>query len=273
MQKKTAKAATKARTKTPTKAPVKRAPQMTILYEDDDFIVVDKPAGLVVHEDGKTDEPTLVDWFVKRYPKAREVGEHILLANGSTLFKSGVVHRLDRDTSGAILLAKHQQAYLHAKEQFQERRTQKHYRAFLFGAFTGPERGIIDRPIGRSKNDFRKWTAQRGARGEMREAVTEYRILGVGKDGDDTYSYIEAHPLTGRTHQIRVHCKAVSHPVVGDALYAAGLYEQHPKALGFSRLALHAFHLGFEAMDGTNVSVEAPLPEDFKKAEKRLKLA
>ncbi len=239
-----------------------------ILYEDTDFLVINKPAGLVVHADGKSKELTLVDWILNKYPEMKEVGEPLTLSNGTVIFRPGIVHRIDRETSGILLIAKNQPAYLHAKEQFQDRTITKTYHLFVHGSVQAMK-GKIDRPIGRSKNDFRKWTAQRGTRGELREAVTEYKLLAKGGSRDEFYSYVEAHPLTGRTHQIRVHFKAINHPVVADPLYGP---ERHsPGPLGFERLALHASFIAFTDMKGNKVEVKAPLPADFEIALQKLK--
>ena len=264
--------------KTP-KAPVApktaKLPKITILHEDEHFVVINKPAGLVVHADGRTEEPTLVDWIMKKYPKMKKVGEPIVLADGTELLRPGIVHRLDRDTSGVLLVAKTQEAFLHAKTQFQERVTKKIYRTFVYGAVR-LDSDEINRPIGRSKSDFRRWTAQRGVRGEMREAVTRYTVLGrmKGVVNDFTqevgdFSYLEVRPLTGRTHQIRVHMKAINHPVIEDSLYTENLVQKFPHALGFGRLALHALRLEIKDMNGKTLSVEAPLPEDFQEAVKK----
>ncbi|KKS58598.1 MAG: Pseudouridine synthase, RluA family [Candidatus Nomurabacteria bacterium GW2011_GWA2_42_41] len=120
--------------------------------------------------------------------------------------------------------------------------------------------GTIDKPIGRSKSDFRKWSSEYGARGELREAVTEYRVLGEGDAKGSKLSYLEVCPHTGRTHQIRVHLKAVGHPILCDKLYAP----KAPCLLGFGRTALHAFSVVFKGQNGVEHKVEAPLPEDFK---------
>ena len=164
--------------------------------------------------------------------------------------------------------------FLARERAFQNRTTKKIYRAFVFG-LVKEDVGQIDRPIGRSRSDFRRWTAQRGVRGEMREASTRYRVLGrargvagVGPEiplGD--FTYIEVRPLTGRTHQIRVHMKAINHPLVEDGLYTENLVKKFPHALGFQRLALHACQLEFADMNGKKLSVSAPLPEDFRQAE------
>lgn len=248
--------------------------KIDILHEDPHYLVINKPAGLVVHADGRTEEPTLVDWILKKYPKMKKVGEPIQLADGTELPRPGIVHRLDRDTTGVLLLAKTQEAFLHAKEQFQSRTTKKIYRAFVYGLVKA-DSAQIDRPIGRSKSDFRRWTAQRGVRGELREATTRYQVLGrvrnvpgVGPEiplGD--FTYIEVRPLTGRTHQIRVHMKAINHPLVEDGLYTENLVKKFPHALGFERLALHACQLEFTDLNGKKIAVSAPLPEDFQRAE------
>lgn len=254
--------------------------KIEILYEDSDYIVVNKPSGLSVHSDGKTKERTLVDWILEKYPHMKEVGEPFKRKNNelgitnyeekkdhlnsssnskfdilnSVIYRPGIVHRIDKETSGVLLIAKNQTAYISAKNQFQNRSVNKTYNAFLYGEIKG-DKGVIDRAIGRSKNDFRKWTAQRGARGEMREAVTEYTVI----KKSNGFSYVEASPKTGRTHQIRVHFKAINYPVVCDKLYA----ENKEPALGFERLALHARSIEFELITGEKKKIEAPLPADF----------
>jgi 23S rRNA pseudouridine1911/1915/1917 synthase len=232
-----------------------------ILYEDENVVVVNKPAGLVVHSDGKTEEPTLVDWILEKYPEIKEVGEPGKSANGKTIFRPGIVHRLDRETSGAMLVAKNQNSFEFFKKQFQNHEIKKIYHAFVVGEMKNDE-GTINRPIGRSAKDFRMWSAQRGARGEMREAVTEYKVLlkGLG------YSFVEVSPQTGRTHQIRVHFKAISYPLVCDSLYAP----KHKNTLGFKRLALHSYQVTFSDLNSNLHTIQAPYPEDFVQAIKLL---
>jgi 23S rRNA pseudouridine1911/1915/1917 synthase len=236
-----------------------------ILFEDDTLLAINKPAGLVVHPDGKTEERTLCDWILAKYPELENIGEPIVLSHGGVIKRPGIVHRIDRETSGVLLIVKTQEAHAHLKKQFQDREIKKIYRAFVYGILKDDD-GIINRPIGRSKSDFRKWTAQRGARGEMREAETWYSVIHRGETPDGTFTYVEANPKTGRTHQIRVHFKAIHFPVVCDSLYAPN----HPRALGFERLALHAFSIEFMGLDGKKYKIEAPLPADFIEAEKRL---
>jgi 23S rRNA pseudouridine1911/1915/1917 synthase len=232
-----------------------------ILYEDSDVVFIDKPSGVLVHDDGKTSEPTIVDWIVSNYPNSAHVGEPQILSNGMIVERPGIVHRLDADTSGVLVIAKNEEAFVHLKSLFQEREVQKTYRAFVYGVVK-KDMEVIKRQIGKSRTDPRLWSAQRGARGMLRDAITEYRVLSRGKE----HSYLEVYPKTGRTHQIRVHLKAINHPVVCDGLYAP---KQRP-ALGLFRLALHAYRLTLKLPSGKEKMVEAPLPEDFVEAEKML---
>ncbi len=255
--------------KTKAGKPKKTSLNVPILFENKNLLVVNKPAGLVVHSDGKTDEPTLCDWIIAEYPKIKGVGEPARTPDGKEVDRPGIVHRLDRETSGAMIIAKTQPAFEYLKKEFQERNVQKTYNAFVWGIVKEDE-GKIERPIGRSKSDFRKWSAERFAKGELRPALTEYKVLKRHKeegklDFAGKFTYIEAYPKTGRTHQIRVHFKAVNHPVVGDSLYASGR-PKGAEGLGFERLALHARHIEFKDIDGKLISIEAPLPADFIRA-------
>lgn len=235
-----------------------------LLYEDKYCFVINKPSGLMVHGDGKTKEKTLVDYLIKAYPELEGVGEPIRMEHAGkelSLDRPGIVHRLDKETSGVLLIARTQKAFLHFKQQFKDREIKKEYHTIVWGGFSEPI-GTINAPIGRSKNDFRKWHSGRGKRGEEREAVTHYRVKKEIKNNEGTFSYLEVIPKTGRTHQIRVHMKYRNHPVVGDRLYADG----KPYALGFTRLALHSRRLVFKDLEGIERTVEAPLPVDFEKA-------
>ncbi|MDQ5893262.1 MAG: rRNA synthase, partial [Patescibacteria group bacterium] len=143
------------------------------------------------------------------------------------------------------------------KDQFQERTLTKKYLTFVYGEIKD-QFGIINRPIGRSPKDFRRWSATRGARGELRDAETWYTLLAYRAG----YSFLEVEPKTGRTHQIRVHFKALNHPVVCDGLYASGM----PNKIGFERNALHAYSIEFTTYDRKKVLVKAPVPADFLNA-------
>ncbi len=216
--------------------------KIKILYEDKDILAIDKPSGILVHPDQKSREKTILDLFIKKYPKIE------------------IVHRLDKETSGVLLLAKNQKAYEFLKNQFKEREIKKTYHAIVSG-FVKNDHDTINKPIGRSPKDFRRHLAGRGVRGELREAITEYRVLKRFEDSKNKFSYLEIHPKTGRTHQIRVHMKFINHPVACDSLYNPG----KPCPKGFKRLALHAKSIEFKDLKGKKTKVESPLPKEFEK--------
>ena len=228
-----------------------------ILYEDDVIVAINKPAGVMTHPDGHTTDQTVSDWFGTRYPQSIGVGETQRLTDGSEVARPGVVHRLDRDTSGVLILVKTQEAHVFFKAAFQERLTKKTYLAVVYGTMK-EEKGTIEFSIGRSRKDFRLRSAQPKARGTLREAITHYEVI----DEIGTHSLLKVTPETGRTHQISVHLKALHHPVVCDPLYSPG----KPCDLGTSRLALHAASLDLPLPDGTNVHISAPVPQDLQKA-------
>lgn len=255
--------------------------KISVLYEDKNILVINKPAGISVHPvveqahygagpDDKNKEKTIADWFVKKYPKSKNVGE-----STEGVLRPGIVHRLDKETSGVLLLAKNQKTFLFLKNQFQNHKIEKIYHTFVYGSVNDPKasllnkkRGVINAPIGRSPNDIRMWTAGRGARQPVREAITEYKVLNRfhlgGKVAKD-FSFLEVYPKTGRTHQIRVHLRYINYPVVSDSLYASG----KKKALGFKRTALHAYSVSFLLPDGIKKTIIAPYPEDFQKVVKK----
>ena len=250
-----------------------KLPKVGILFEDKNVLAVNKPVGLMVHPDGRDPGPFLTDWIMKEYPELEGVGDPARDLEGQDIKRPGIVHRLDRETSGVLLIAKTMKGFESLKKQFQDRTISKKYLTFVWGELD-EEFGTINRPIGRSGSDFRKWSAQRGTRGETREAVTYWtRILNgrvivpeISSDKPEKFSLVEVQPKTGRTHQIRVHFNAVNHPVIGDTLYAP----KRPMALGFKRLALHSWKIEFEDLNGKRHEIEAPLPSDFKKAKKEL---
>jgi len=242
--------------------------EVHVLFENDDLCVVNKPIGVMVHEDGHSDEETIVDWFLARCPEAEGVGEAGYSPKGGALERSGVVHRLDRDTSGVLVLAKNQAAFTHLKAQFHDRLVRKEYRAFVYGPVR--ERwGTINRQIGRSNKDFRLRSAEHGAKGTLREAVTDWECIGTGRYNGEHFSYLKLFPKTGRTHQIRVHLKAIGKPVVKDPLYAAHLIEDSNN-LEFDRMALHAHYLELTMPHGEGGRFMAPLPLIFETAAEKL---
>lgn len=239
--------------------------KIKILYEDSNILAIDKPSGISVHPDGRTKEKTITDWVLKNYPKMKNVGEPMFAEvkkEKKEIKRPGVVHRLDKDTSGVMLLAKNQKAYEFLKKQFQDRVVKKTYVAIVSG-WLKDDRGIINKKIGRSPTDFRKYSASRGARGEMRDAVTQYKVL-KRFNAPQKFTYLELYPKTGRTHQIRVHMKSIDHPVVCDSLY-------DPKGIcpkNISRMALHAKSIEFKDLKDEIVKVESVIPKEFSIASK-----
>ena len=232
-----------------------------------DFLVINKPAGLAVHKDGRNlDEFTLSDYLIHNYPELKTVGEtQVLSAN--LIIRPGIVHRLDKDTSGLILVAKNQPAFLGFKEMFKQQLVKKTYYAVVYG-IPKLSYGTIDAPIGRSPKDFRRWSAQPGARGHLREAVTNWELIKSFSDkGGESFSLLKVKPLTGRTHQIRVHLKYLNHPIVGDRLYSG----KRKPALGFLRQALHAGQIDF-SWQKRDFSYLATWPSDFQRLIDGLKL-
>jgi 23S rRNA pseudouridine1911/1915/1917 synthase len=230
--------------------------KIKILYEDEDILAIDKPSGILVHPDGRKDpstklraSKTIFDLFLKKYPKLE------------------IVHRLDKETSGVLLLAKNQKAHEFLKSQFVNREVKKTYNAIVSG-WVKNDHGIINKPIGRSPSDFRRRLAGRGARGELREAITEYKVLkkftsprpSPYQGEGEKFTFLEVKPKTGRTHQIRVHMKFLNYPIMCDSLYNPKGF--CPTKLG--RLALHAKSIEFKNLKGETIKVESPLPKDIE---------
>jgi len=235
--------------------------EIPILFENEEVMVINKPAGLIVHSDGKTKKETLTDWILKERPEIAGIGEPMKTAEGE-IDRPGIVHRLDEDTTGALIIAKTAESFENLKAQFQDRSTEKEYHAFVWGHFK-EHAGIVDAPIGRSSGDFRRWQAGRGTRGELRDAVTKWQAIQQFVDeNEQQFSFMYLFPKTGRTHQLRVHMKYLQRPIVADSLYGAS----KPVALGFERLALHARKISFFSLAGEQITVEAPYPQDFEQA-------
>src|SRR3989344_2303309 len=215
----------------------------TLIYEDQDILALNKLAGWRVQADQfHLTAPNILDWARVKYPEA-------LLA-----------HRLDKETSGVLLLAKNETSYEYLKKLFQTGGMKKKYLALVYGRVK-TESGLIDWPIGRSRKDPRQRLAidpariQSRLRGKVRPARTEYQVL----ERFPNFTYLEARPWTGRTHQLRVHFKALGHPIVCDALYAPGC----PCLPGLTRQALHAASLEFILPSGQPIKLEAEPPADF----------
>lgn len=224
---------------------------LAILYEDEDVAVINKPAGMIVHPGAGADAGTLVAALLNRF------GDSGLSATGGPL-RPGIVHRLDKDTSGAILVARTDEAHQKLVSDFRERRIEKTYIALLHGSIKG-QSGSVELAVAR---DLRRRSRMTARRREGREARTDWRILLRLKN----YTLIQAGLHTGRTHQIRVHFSALSCPVVGDTLYGAPRQERVASVLlpPLNRNFLHAARIAFaHPRTGRQIEVCAPLPPEL----------
>lgn len=219
------------------------ATDLRVVWEDEAIAVIEKPSGILTHPTESSDEPTVVHFLLSRYPQIKGVGEDPL--------RPGIVHRLDRDVSGLLIVAKTPEAFAALKEQFQNRTILKEYAAVVFGRFGKPA-GDIALPISRSKGHRAKMAA-RPLGSEGREAKTHFTVLAQNND----YAFLHLRPETGRMHQIRVHLQAVGHPVVGDALYG----RKRPPVKSVDRILLHCVRLGFRDLAGQWRESRSPLPD------------
>ncbi|MEK7151660.1 MAG: RluA family pseudouridine synthase [Patescibacteria group bacterium] len=230
---------------------------ISIVYEDRDFLIIDKPSGLLTHAVNREDKsPSVVSWLLEKYPEIAEVHDEYGASVGEWVdLRPGIVHRLDKETSGLLLIAKTQPAFNYLKNLFVERKIKKTYVALVYGQLKNKS-GIINAPLG--KLSGRQTTKVTGTH-KLKEktAITEYRLLKQYAN----YSLVEAMPQTGRTHQIRAHLKSIGHPIVCDSLYA----DKHsvcPPDL--NRLFLHALKLSFVSPSGSAITVETDLPPELE---------
>ena len=222
---------------------------LEVLFEDKDIIVINKPPGLVVHPGAGHRQHTLVNALLSHCPTLSGIG-------GKE--RPGIVHRLDKETSGCLVVAKNDGAHRELSRQFAERRVEKIYLALVAGKLL-KDAGVIEEKIGRHPVHRQRMSVA-SARG--RPAKTDYRVVCSG----DQASLVECRLYSGRTHQIRVHLHHLGHPVLGDKVYAAHL------AKNFPRHMLHAWKLGFrDPRSGDSKSFEAPLPDDFTTAMKMIR--
>ena len=240
--------------------------KIAVLYEDKNFLALYKPAGILVHKVKslklKVLEETLVDWVLDNYPEVKKVGD-------DTIIRPGIVHRLDKDTSGIILIARNQEFFNYLKNLFQTGKIKKNYLALVCGKLE-PKTGIIEKPIS-LKTGTTKRTVWKGK--IEKEAITEFKVIKflklkvnkVNKEKEQIFSLLEVMPKTGRTHQIRVHLASIGHPIVGDFLYG-----KKENILGLKRQFLHAQSLEFSLPDNKRIKIECDLPEDLNSALSKL---
>lgn len=230
---------------------IAKAPPLTVIAEEPTYLVIAKPAGLLVHPTEGSHEPTLVDSLLAYDPKLKSVGESV---------RPGIVHRLDKLVSGLMVIARTQAMYDHLKSQFATRAVEKEYTALVDGSLSS-EIGEINFPIGRSKNAGRM--AARPVDGEGQEALTKYEVV----ERFPTATLVRVFPKTGRTHQIRAHFHALGHPIVGDPLYITptlrARQQNNMERNKPTRIMLHATALSFDDLDGKECSFELPPPKEF----------
>lgn len=226
--------------------------ELPILYEDDDCLVVNKPVGILSHSKGEFNpEATVASWLAEHMVKTGQKPLWMLekdVESGSPHNpRAGIVHRLDRATSGVMICAKTPAALAHLQKQFSQRKTKKTYVAVVSGHLK-PEHAIIDMPIGRNPRNPKTFMVTNAGKA----AVTEYKV----KTSNNKYDLVELKPVTGRTHQLRVHLNQQGHPIVGDTFYAG---------VPADRLYLHAVSLEITLPNKTRKVFEAPLPQEFSK--------
>jgi 23S rRNA pseudouridine1911/1915/1917 synthase len=234
--------------------------EISKVYEDENLLVINKPAGLIVHPKNSTDtQDSVVSWLIKEYPDIENVGEPFM-ASGTESLRAGIVHRLDKDTSGLLVIAKNNDSFYYLKSLFKSRKIQKHYYALVYGR-PKEGHGTINAPMGRVglkrtiKLDGKKLV-------DGKDAITEWSIVKHYPAVTNGYSLLDVAPKTGRTHQIRVHLQSIGCPIAGDSVYGPKGWQ---KPTGLTRLFLHAYKLEFPTPDGKSLVIEAELPEDLQK--------
>jgi len=230
-----------------------------IIFENNDFLIIEKPVGLLVHATDKNETNTLVNWLLEKYPQIEKVGEE--------KYRAGIIHRLDKDVSGIMVIAKNNNCYFHLKDQFKERKVKKEYIALSYGRIKELE-GEIDLPIGRGK-DGQFVAHPRSGKEKFQEddrwAKTKYKVVEYIKD----YSLLEVQILTGRSHQIRAHLSAIGHPILGDTIYKPKkkflhLFSKKIKVLELPRIFLHSAKIGFTDLNGQWQEFQSELPQELK---------
>ena len=232
--------------------PIKQ--KLEVIYEDNHILCINKDAGIPVHPDKKmSHEVTLVNLLL---------GNKIKLSNLGGNDRPGIVHRLDMDTSGLILIAKTDQAYKHLQEQFQARKVKKTYQALAIGEVT-PSKGRIEAPIGRDNKDRKKMSVN--INNSSKDAISEYKVLKVYKtpNFETPLSLLEVKIPTGRTHQIRVHLQAIGFPILGDSTYGNHKLNKAAETAGLNRQFLHAYKLEFTNLDGKKLKLTGELKPDL----------
>lgn len=221
----------------------------TIISENNDFLIIDKPSGLVVHPFDYSTEYTLVDFLQENYPEMFSIENTVTLQDKRTIPLGGIVHKLDRDTSGIMVIAKNKKIFDELKAQFRNHTISKKYLALVEGIIQ-KDNFTIDAPLGRSKKEYRQSTNPENPRGELRDAITDVKVI----QRNQTTTLVQLSPKTGRTHQLRAHMSSIGHPIVGDKIYGS--------VMETPRIMLHAKSLSFN-LNNENYTFEIKAPEGF----------
>jgi len=228
-----------------------------VIYEDDELLVINKPAGIIVNRADSVKVETVQDWAEQWFTV-----HSVQFADKESEFakRAGIVHRIDKETSGLLVIAKTPESFLELQRQFKERIVKKTYVALVHGALVPPD-GKIDAPIGRLP-----WNREHfGVIPGGKEAQTNYHCVKTFTVSGETITLVEVYPHTGRTHQIRVHMKYINHPVLGDYLYA-GRKTSRDDRLWAQRVMLHASRISFNhPKTQIPLALEAPMPDDMNK--------
>lgn len=228
-----------------------------IIAENEWLLAIDKPAGLIVHSDGRTAEPSLAEWIGENFPALQGVGGAWISPQGETVPLNGLVHRLDRSTSGVVIAAKNDTVFAYLRDEFKRKNVEKKYLAFVYGVISA-DSGTVIAEIARTSEIPKRWYAHPCEISDPRAAVTDWRVIKRLEGA----TLLEVSPKTGRTHQIRVHLASIGYPIVADHLYAP----EHAPILGFTRPALHARMIALTLPDGSRKEFIAPEPADFLNA-------
>ncbi len=225
--------------------------KIDIIFENENYLVINKPAGLIVHQFSNVKQYSLVDFLLENFPFIKNVGEDKI--------RPGIVHRLDKNVSGLMVVAKNNQAFFSLKEQFQSRKVFKQYLAITFGKIQ-PEFGEIKFRIGRSKRNKHRMSAFPENSIKGKPAYTIFEVVKYIKN----YSLVKLILKTGRTHQARVHLFAFGFPIVGDNVYTNKVLQEKNKKLGLERIFLHSQKIEFYDLNKELLSFSTEMPEDFQ---------
>jgi 23S rRNA pseudouridine1911/1915/1917 synthase len=234
-----------------------------IIENNEEFLIINKPAGLIVHGAGHILEKTLADYLIERFPELKKIGEDP--------DRPSIVHRLDKEASGLMVIPKNQNSFDNLKKQFSQRTINKEYTALAHGAIE-KENDIIDFPIKKSAKGYKmaavpKTYKNKGGKSEAKPAATEFKVIKKFIN----FTLLKIKIKTGRTHQIRVHLYAYNHPIVGDKLYYLKANEVQEKKAGLNRIFLIADKLSFMDLNGKIRQYEINLPTELKKVLKIIK--